>query len=168
MNYRLPTWVICNSNPNMLTLEVYNVNSFVVRGDSTYKYKENLKEKGGKYNSKLAGGPGWVFRIGFKDQLQGFVNEVNSGDVDAISFEEKDKTKSTSSTASSSVERELKSLRQDYDKLMGMYRILSSKLDTLTLSRTDKKSFDYDTVPKDDEDCEEKVKPTGAKKKRFL
>ena len=152
----------------MLNIDVYNVNSFVIRGDSTYKYKENLKEKGGKYNSKLAGGPGWVFRIGFKDELQGFVNEVNSGNADAISFEEKNKTKSTDSTVSSSMEKELKSLRQDYDKLMGMYRVLSLKLNTLTLSRTDKKSFDYDTVTKDDEDCEEKVKTTGTKKKRFL
>ena len=156
----------------MLTLEIYNTNSFVIRGDSTYKYKENLKEKGGKYNSKLAGGPGWVFRIGFKDELQAFVDKANDGSVEAIAFEAKG-TGNLPPTNGPSVEKELQSLRRDYDRLMDMYRILDNKLNQLTMSTSAppqpqhvQKNHTLDTSWSHDED-KMPEKPAG-RKKRFL
>jgi hypothetical protein len=36
--------------------ENYSENSFVVRGSDTIKFKDSLKEFGGKWNSNLKGG----------------------------------------------------------------------------------------------------------------
>jgi len=43
-----------------LSLWEYSEKSFVIRGD-TKKYKDTLKELGGKWNSNLKDGAGWIF-----------------------------------------------------------------------------------------------------------
>ena len=43
-------------------MEKYSEKSFVLRGD-TRTYKEDIKKLGGKYNSRLKGGPGWIFPL---------------------------------------------------------------------------------------------------------
>jgi len=42
-------------------VEYYSDKSIVVRGEDTKRFKEHLKALGGKYNSRLRGGPGWIF-----------------------------------------------------------------------------------------------------------
>ena len=46
-----------------LTIQNYSERSVVVFGEDTKKYKDKLKELGGKYNSNLSIGPGWIFSI---------------------------------------------------------------------------------------------------------
>ena len=44
-----------------ISLEKYSVDSIVVRGSDTIKFKDTLKEFGGVWNSNLKGGGGWIF-----------------------------------------------------------------------------------------------------------
>ena len=46
---------------------------------NTKDYKEQLKALGGRYNSNLGGRPGWIFGSKVLNQLQEFVDQVNSG-----------------------------------------------------------------------------------------
>lgn len=43
-----------------LTISEYSDRCFVLRGDDTKKIKEDLMDIGGKFNSSLNGGPGWI------------------------------------------------------------------------------------------------------------
>jgi hypothetical protein len=155
----------------VLTLEVYNANSFVIRGNSTYDVKSKLKEKDGKYNSKLVGGPGWIFRIGFKEELQKFVdefnNELNTNPHQSLPL----------SYTSLEVENQLTSLRNDYNNLMSMYRNLDERFNQLSMyCRSDttqpvNKPKKNHNKPQQQVysggDDDEYPKPVG-KKKRFL
>lgn len=44
-----------------LKVEYYSEKCIVVRGEDTNKVKDHLLSLGGKYNSRLRGGPGWIF-----------------------------------------------------------------------------------------------------------
>jgi hypothetical protein len=44
-----------------LKVEYYSDKCIVVRGEDTSKVKDHLLSMGGKYNSRLRGGPGWIF-----------------------------------------------------------------------------------------------------------
>jgi hypothetical protein len=57
-----------------LTIEEYTARSVVVQGD-TRKYKEDLKKLGGKYNSRLKTGPGWIFSKSSEDDLRSFIKK---------------------------------------------------------------------------------------------
>jgi len=50
----------------------YSDHSFVLTGD-TRKYKEDIKKMGGKYNSRLQNGPGWIFSNKSKDTVISFI-----------------------------------------------------------------------------------------------
>ena len=56
-----------------ISIEKYTERSVVVRGD-TRKYKEDLKILGGKYNSRLKNGPGWIFSKNVETDLKNFIN----------------------------------------------------------------------------------------------
>jgi hypothetical protein len=50
----------------------YSDRSIVVQGD-TRPYKEDMKKLGGKYNSQLKGGPGWVFPKTNEKEINDFI-----------------------------------------------------------------------------------------------
>ena len=58
----------------MLSIENYSDKSFVIRGD-TRDVKEELKRLGGKYNSRLRGGPGWIFPKSKRDEVVEFAGD---------------------------------------------------------------------------------------------
>jgi hypothetical protein len=60
-----------------MNIEDYTEKSFVVFGE-TKNFKETLKELGGKYNSNLKVGPGWVFSKSNKDQVEQWVKSISS------------------------------------------------------------------------------------------
>lgn len=72
----------------MLSLIDYTDKSFIVFGDATKEYKEYLKDMGGRFNGKLKerpddnfeGGAGWIYRMNRKDEVQKFVDKINSGE----------------------------------------------------------------------------------------
>lgn len=66
-----------------LTLQDYSDKSVVVFGD-TKKYKDALKELGGKYNSNLSVGPGWIFSDKKKEEIQKWVNSMKMSECDVV------------------------------------------------------------------------------------
>ncbi len=65
----------------------YTDKSFIVYGEATKKYKDHLKDFGGRFNNKLkeradynfTGGSGWIYRMKKKPEIQVFVDLINSG-----------------------------------------------------------------------------------------
>jgi len=60
-----------------MIIQDYSEKSFVVRGDDTIKFKDTLKEFGGKWNSSLKDGPGWIFSLLHKEKIEKFIELVN-------------------------------------------------------------------------------------------
>jgi hypothetical protein len=54
----------------------YSEKSFVVRGN-TKEYKDKLKELGGKWNSNLTDGGGWIFSNTRKDKVEEWLSNFN-------------------------------------------------------------------------------------------
>jgi hypothetical protein len=59
-----------------MNIEDYTEKSFVVFGE-TKNHKETMKEMGGKYNSNLKVGPGWVFSKSNKEKVEEWLNSVS-------------------------------------------------------------------------------------------
>jgi len=60
-----------------INIENYSDKSFVVRGKDTIKFKDTLKEFGGKWNSMLKNGGGWIFSNSHKEKIEKFINIIN-------------------------------------------------------------------------------------------
>jgi len=62
-----------------ITAEDYSPKSFVVRVNSLSEIKDNhknaLKEFGGKWNTHLRGGAGWIFPNSKRNELDKYINE---------------------------------------------------------------------------------------------
>lgn len=73
-------------NPVLNTVE-YSDKSFIVFGNATKTYKQQLSELGGKFNMYLkerpgfAGGAAWIFFTKNKALVYKFLNQVNSGEI---------------------------------------------------------------------------------------
>ena len=65
-----------NNSFNDILIEKYSSNSFVLTGN-TRPYKEDIKKLGGKFNSRLRNGPGWIFPIVLKDKVDDFLKKGN-------------------------------------------------------------------------------------------
>lgn len=93
-----------------LQIEPYSQLSIVVRGD-TRIYKEDLKKLGGKYNSRLKGGPGWIFPNRFKHTIESYIHKgerivVSEGDEGIyVQVERKEHPPRHKHTGSSLVDR---------------------------------------------------------------
>lgn len=70
-----------------LTVEDYSEKAIVVRGD-TKSHASSLKNLGGKWNSRLRDGPGWIFSKKVEDKVHSYVQtgiseskaEINTSD----------------------------------------------------------------------------------------
>lgn len=60
-----------------LIIEEYSDKSFVIRGEDTKKFKDTLKELGGKWNPSLKDGSGWIFSNTRKEQLEKFLEVLS-------------------------------------------------------------------------------------------
>ena len=63
---------------SQLNINEYSEKAFVVRGD-TKPYKDQLLNRGGKWNPNLKGGAGWIFSKRHMPFIQVFVHEANRG-----------------------------------------------------------------------------------------
>lgn len=61
---------------SQITMENYSERSFVVRGETT-PYKESMSMLGGKWNSRLRDGPGWIFSMSKKESVEKWLNTTN-------------------------------------------------------------------------------------------
>lgn len=56
-----------------IQIEEYSDKAIVLRGD-TYPIKDDLKELGGRFNYRLKGGPGWIFKKTMQPDIEQFLN----------------------------------------------------------------------------------------------
>lgn len=71
-----------------MNISVYSEKSFVLHGEDTKKYKEEIKKLGGKFNSNLKDiGAGWIFSIKNKEKVEEFLNIFSSEKVETKSDE---------------------------------------------------------------------------------
>ena len=79
--------VMDDSPSNLLAVTDYSDKSFVVHGELTRKYKDNLKALGGRFNKNLTHNgknlTGWVFGLKNKEKVMEFVMSVNTGNEQA-------------------------------------------------------------------------------------
>lgn len=157
-----------------LNITQYTEKSFVVRGN-TIENKEQLKNLGGKYNSNLKDGPGWIF----PNQLKSNVDQyISSGKVTEPDFKSESKSSSTPSSYSSSknykdnkdkdseelsnLRKRVESLEQEISKL---YKIIESKFDNNKSTNPVKpKPVVNDSTDDEDEESEE-IRPKSFLKK---
>ena len=66
------------SRKSEMTVEDYSDKSFVVLGDSTRIYKNQLRELGGRFNRNLKTGPGWIFSKKSQEKVMDFLMSVES------------------------------------------------------------------------------------------
>ena len=60
------------SSKSQITIQDYSEKSFVLRGE-TKDYKDQLSTLGGKWNSRLKDGAGWIFSNKLKDKIQAWL-----------------------------------------------------------------------------------------------
>ena len=63
-----------------LTVTPYSDKSFKVSGAATRTYSNQLKDLGGRYNSNLKDGPGWIFSNTKYDVVNEFVQQVQGSE----------------------------------------------------------------------------------------
>ena len=66
---------------DLMVVEEYSEKSFVVKGDATRKYKDQLKALGGRFNSRLKIGKAWIFSKTKQEQVVEFVQKANAGEI---------------------------------------------------------------------------------------
>jgi len=59
-----------------MELKEYSDKSFCIFGENTKEYKEELKSIGGKWNSNLKYGPGWIFSNKNKVKVQEWLKKI--------------------------------------------------------------------------------------------
>ena len=84
-----PPTLTITDNP-VLNLINYSDKTFIVFGEATKTYKQQMMELGGKFNGRLKerfgehvnfpGGAAWIFMNKYRSSVYKFVNQVNSGD----------------------------------------------------------------------------------------
>ena len=62
----------------------YTEKSFVLRGNGTKEFRGNLMSIGGKWNTGLVGGPGWIFSNNKRQNLDILLSEISSGQAVAV------------------------------------------------------------------------------------
>ena len=62
---------------NKLTVEVYNKNRLAVRGDRNL-YNDLVKGIGGRWNSRMHGGEGWIIPIEQKKDVENLIKSLTN------------------------------------------------------------------------------------------
>lgn len=103
-----------------LSLVEYSERAFVITGEDTRKYKEDLKNLGGKWNSRLTDKKtgekfcGWVFYVSLREKVEEWLKSPTS-----VERKEYNNTDSN-----------YKSLEKRVEKLENLVRELSKKLES--------------------------------------
>lgn len=140
-----------------VTIEKYSEKSFVVRGE-TKQHKEKLSDLGGKWNSRLRDGAGWIFPNMFKDNVQ---NWINNG---IVIQKKKYNTSYNNETCTTSVThnvgqilKEVSELKKEVSELKKLIKHLINNEEEIIVS-------DDDSEEEKKEESEEEIIP----KKRLL
>ena len=132
-----------------ISVEEYSEYSVVVRGE-TRKYKEDLKKLGGKYNSRLRDGPGWIFSKRAENNIKSFISKGTR----LVSEEEAAEGERKSKEWEAKRERENKVKKTDLSLLIKHIISLESKIDNLTSMVGKLQDTTNDTIIVEDSDSD--------------
>ena len=91
-----------------LMVSDYTEKSIKVEGAATRDYMPQWKSLKGRYNSRLKGGPGWIFSQTKREDLLQMVDDIRSGVI-----EPSDPLKSTTITLIDKISSNMKDLKPD-------------------------------------------------------
>lgn len=106
-----------------ITITDYSEKSFVVRGE-TRQHKETIKALGGKWNSNLKDGSGWIFPVSKKAAVKEW---INTGEC-SVNVTKRPTERYEQASSSNTIERELRSLREKIDRLTKLFESKDSKI----------------------------------------
>ena len=138
-----------------VTIEKYSEKSFVVRGE-TKQHKEKLSDMGGKWNSRLRDGAGWIFPNMLKDNVQ---NWINNG---IVIQKKRYNTSYSNETCTTSVSHNVGQILKEVSEL---------KKEVSELKKLIKQLIDNEEIIESDDDSEEEKEDSEEEnipKKRLL
>jgi hypothetical protein len=162
-----------------ITIENYSERSFVVRGD-TRAYKESLKKLGGKYNSRLRDGPGWIFPMTLKKDVESFKrsgqhlvseDERKDGERRTREWEEKRESGNVRSSGDNVLHKEVMEMKKLLRSLVQLVTKQQKTIDDLVnmLSEEENPPPPPSTTPTNiEEEEEEEEEEEKAPTKRLL
>lgn len=109
-----------------LSIEDYSEKAIVVRGD-TRPHKDALKSLGGKWNSRLRDGPGWIFSKKLEDKVAAY---VISGEAPEQK-EREQKSRGSPSRSTGDVDKLTKEVRRLKKEMTALEGRLSDKMDRI-------------------------------------
>lgn len=140
-----------------VTIEKYSEKSFVVRGE-TKQHKEKLSDLGGKWNSRLRDGAGWIFPNMFKDNVQNWINNGIIIQKNRYNTSYNNETCTTSVTHNvGQILKEVSELKKEVSELKKLIKHLINNEEEIIVS-------DDDSEEEKKEESEEEIIP----KKRLL
>ena len=74
--------------PAKLTFEVYSKTRLAIRGGDRAVYNDIIKNIGGRWNSRMHGGEGWIIPIEQKDIVEALINSLNRKIVEDVDNEQ--------------------------------------------------------------------------------
>lgn len=136
-----------------VTIEKYSEKSFVVRGE-TKEHKEKLSDLGGKWNSRLRDGAGWIFPNMFKDNVENWINKGIVIQKKRYNTSYNNETCTTSVTHNvGQILKEVSELKKEVSELKKLIKQLINNEEEIIES-------DYDSEEEKKEDSEEENIPT--------
>jgi hypothetical protein len=139
-----------------LTVEDYSERAIVVRGN-TQPHKDRFSEIGGKWNSMLKGGAGWIFPKSKQSIVEGLIEKLESTPTPSVSQHSQSALKSTSSTSSNIVDKRYV-LVSDYLQLLSRVERLEQVVANKPIASRSTVRDDSPSVEEDEDDePEEKV-----------
>lgn len=103
-----------------MNIETYSEKAVVVKGPDTRYHKEKLKAMGGKWNSALKGGCGWIFSATKESELREWIASLSTPFITPA----KNPIKSVP-TLNLDIYEQLKKLTIDSETFMGKFKSLS-------------------------------------------
>jgi len=97
-----------NSEDIDLMVSDYNEKSIKVEGTDNRNYMPQWKSLRGRYNSRLKGGPGWIFSQTKREELLQVIDDIRSGVI-----EPSDPLKSTTITLIDKISSNMKDLQPE-------------------------------------------------------
>ena len=157
---------------NNIIIEQYSEKAIAAKGN-TQLYKEKLKEMGGKWNSGLKGGAGWIFPNSKRPLLEELQRQISSGSVKAVPVEKKESASSSSGSVVSGSKYEQPqfiSMKTYLEMLSRIERLeaIVSQIDFVKGSNKGKEEVKIDIVEDDseEEEKEEKIERLLRKPKK--
>ena len=105
------------SSKKQILVQDYSEKSFVLRGEETKEYKDQIITLGGKWNSKLSGGGGWIFSNKQKDKVKNWLDDETSKNSIETS---KNLIETSKKSIETSIDSDMNRIEKKLDKIISL------------------------------------------------